>query len=62
MERKYIGTREICEMYQRSPRTLSRWQQKNGFPKPIISGGHGSEARWRESDIIAWEESRLQSS
>lgn len=53
-----IGTKQLCERYGRSVRTLNRWQRDMGFPKPIINGGNGSEARWRESDIRAWEDER----
>lgn len=40
-----ISTTELCERYGRSTRTLHRWQQERGFPKPIIQGGHGAESR-----------------
>lgn len=58
MEGTYVTTSELCERYGRSARTINRWQSTLGFPKPIISGGNGSESRWRESDVLAWEEKR----
>lgn len=58
MSEQYVSTSQLCERYGRSSRTINRWQTTMGFPKPIISGGNGSESRWRESDILAWEEKR----
>lgn len=59
---RLIGTSELCERYGRSTRNLHRWQQDKdiAFPKPVIPGGHGAEARWRESDIRDWENRRQQ--
>ncbi|MDY7116549.1 hypothetical protein RAN53_09320 [Halomonas sp. SSL-5] len=57
---RLISTSELCERYGRSTRTLNRWQHEEGFPKPVIAGGHGAESRWREQDIKAWEDRRTQ--
>ena len=54
-----IGTKQLCERYGRSTRTLNLWQHEKGFPKPVMRGGHGSESKWRTSDIYAWEEKRV---
>lgn len=59
-EDRLISTSALCERYGRSTRTLHRWQQEMGFPRPVIAGGHGAESRWRESDVKAWEERRTQ--
>ncbi|MGM0694483.1 MAG: hypothetical protein ACQEUN_13895 [Pseudomonadota bacterium] len=36
-----------------------RWQRSRGFPRPVVPGGHGAEARWRESDVKAWEDRQV---
>ncbi|WP_430750707.1 helix-turn-helix transcriptional regulator [Halomonas campaniensis] len=59
MQHQYVSTSQLCERYGRSSRTIYRWQRTIGFPKPLIPGGNGSESRWRESDIQAWEEKRM---
>ncbi|MHA7881451.1 MAG: helix-turn-helix transcriptional regulator [Saccharospirillum sp.] len=59
-EQHYVSTSELCKRYGRSPRTLHRWQRTYNFPKPIIPGGHGAQARWRQNDITEWENQRLQ--
>jgi len=56
----YVSTSQLCQRYGRTTRTLNRWQSSLGFPKPLIPGGHGAESRWRESDIRAWEDRRIQ--
>ncbi|MGM0783843.1 MAG: helix-turn-helix transcriptional regulator [Pseudomonadota bacterium] len=57
---RLISTSELCERYGRSVRTINRWQHQDDFPEPVIRGGHGSESRWREADIKAWEARRSQ--
>lgn len=56
MIQPYLSTSDLCSRYGRTSKTLSRWQRSRGFPRPIVPGGHGAEARWRESDIKAWED------
>ena len=60
MQDDMISTSQLCERYGRSARTLHRWQREIGFPRPVIAGGHGAEARWRTSDVKAWEDRRSQ--
>lgn len=59
MNSSYVSTSELCTRYARSSKTLMRWQQSRGFPRPVIPGGHGAEARWREEDIKAWEDRQV---
>ena len=59
---RLISTSELCKRYGRNRDTLLRWQRQRGFPRPVVPGGHGHEARWRESDVKAWEDQRAGSS
>jgi len=59
MTHSYIKTSELCSRYGRSPKTLMRWQCSRGFPRPVVLGGHGAEARWRECDVKAWEDRQV---
>ena len=52
----FVSTTDLIRRYDRSPRTLNRWQRELGFPRPFIRGGNGSESRWRTKDVLAWEE------
>lgn len=56
MQEQYVSTSQLCERYGRSARTLHRWKKECGFPSPVVVGSHGSQSRWRESDIKAWED------
>lgn len=56
---KLVTTSEICERYGKHMNTICRWRKERGFPRPLLEGGHGSQARWRLQDIMEWEERQL---
>lgn len=51
-----LTTTEVCERYNRSARTLLRWQKstQNPFPQPISSGGK-QESIYSIDAVNAWE-------
>lgn len=51
-----LTTTEVCERYNRSARTLARWQKSplNPFPQPISSGGK-QESIYSIEAVNAWE-------
>lgn len=58
MIKGYWKTKTLCERYQISARTLSRWQKRehNPFPSPRIQE-KGSQDLYAIDDVLAWEES-----
>jgi predicted DNA-binding transcriptional regulator AlpA len=51
---------EVCELVQVKFSTIWRWIREGLFPPPYKmkrNRGHGGTARWREDDIIAWQDS-----
>jgi predicted DNA-binding transcriptional regulator AlpA len=53
-----IPTRQVCQRYSVSERTLDRWVFKSeqlGFPKPILIN---KRRYYREADLTSWERSR----
>lgn len=55
---KYMSTSEICDRFRKSSRTIARWQEVRGFPKPAMRS-MGSENLYLRSQVEAWEESNL---
>jgi predicted DNA-binding transcriptional regulator AlpA len=45
----------VAELLGCNPRTLRRWRQQRGFPRPISMGRSG---RWRRAEIERWLEER----
>ncbi len=56
----YVNTRQLYRRYGSSISTLHRWQHTQGFPSPVIPGGHGGESWWGECDVKFWEIRRPQ--
>ncbi|MBU0564878.1 MAG: hypothetical protein KJ945_02260 [Gammaproteobacteria bacterium] len=52
--KKFISTSELCERYGKTSRTLARWPETRGFPKPAISH-NGSENLYLLEDVETWE-------
>lgn len=61
-EQPYWTTSEVSERLGRSKMTVRNWhrRERNPLPRPAIPGGHGVEARYLKSDILAWEERERQ--
>jgi predicted DNA-binding transcriptional regulator AlpA len=53
-----MPTRQVCQRYSVSPRTIERWfeNEKLGFPKPVLIN---KRRYYREAELTAWERSRL---
>jgi len=57
MSMAYYATRDLCERYRCSSRTLFRRMNRarNPFPAPCIQHV-GSSNLWDEGDVAAWED------
>ena len=53
---KLLTVREVCALLQISRTSLYDWLAAGRFPKPIHL--KQNVPRWRESDVLAWLESR----
>lgn len=47
-----MTAKEVCEAFKITDRTLRRWRQERGFPKPLMINQRVK--RYRRSDIDAW--------
>ncbi|MBC7198067.1 MAG: hypothetical protein H5U32_02345 [Pseudomonas balearica] len=56
--KKFISTSELCQRYDKSSRTISRWPVTRGFPKPAIAN-NGSENLYLMEEVEAWEEREM---
>lgn len=58
---KYLTTKDLCNRYSCSSRTLLRWMERKNhpFPKPRLTSS-GSSNRWAIEDIAEWEHSESQ--
>ena len=58
MTKGYLTTKQLCERYNCSARTLHRWMARDSkpMPKPTMCGA-GSCNRWAIDDIEDWENS-----
>lgn len=57
MSNKYLTTKQVCNRFNISTRTLHRWrtgEHASPFPSPKMTG-RGSNNRWLLSDIESWE-------
>lgn len=57
---KYISTSELCTRFRRSSRTMARWPETKGFPKPVLQST-GAENLWLLSDVEKWEAANMKS-
>lgn len=57
---KYVSTSQLCDRYHRSSRTLSRWPETKGFPRPVMQST-GAENLWLLSDVEKWEAENMKS-
>lgn len=54
----YFTEKDLAERYAVSGVSIRRWVTTEGFPKSIkLAPG---TARWRVSDVLAWEEAQEQ--
>ena len=53
----HISVKQLATRYGVTPATIWRWTKNGEFPQPVKLGPNCT--RWRESDILAWERSRL---
>lgn len=53
----YISVKQLAIRYGVSVPTLWRWVKDGKFPQPVKLGP--GSTRWRESDVLAWERTRL---
>ncbi|PWD66550.1 excisionase [Pectobacterium parmentieri] len=66
MENNIIYTSDVLNRYNITPKTLWKWRDskkmpklfKEPFPAPAIPGNPN---RWRESDVLLWEERNVTS-
>jgi predicted DNA-binding transcriptional regulator AlpA len=56
---KKLLTRDICEFYQISPRTVDRWVESGDLPKPTTIG---RIRRWDSEQLADLERARMSSS
>lgn len=52
--------KNVCELLQCSPQSISRKRQEGKFPKPVES--MLPSLRWRKADIIDWLNDSTQTS
>lgn len=57
---KYVSTSDLCTRYRRSSRTIARWPQTKGFPRPVLQSV-GAENLWLLSDVEKWEAENMKS-
>ncbi len=57
---KYVSTSELCDRYRRSSRTLARWPETKGFPRPVLQSV-GAENLWLLADVEKWESANMKS-
>lgn len=53
---EYLTTIELAQRWKKSPATLRNWRLKKVGPPYFKPAGEQSEALYRMSDILAWEE------
>lgn len=51
---KYLSGSDLAARFHRSRRTIDRWVEENGFPKPALAG-RGVPTLWHASDVEKWE-------
>lgn len=51
---QYVSSNQLCKRFNKTSRTLLRWQTSMNFPKPAISYP-GGENLWDIADVIKWE-------
>jgi DNA-binding transcriptional MerR regulator len=56
MEQRTYDTAEVADRYKVSPHTVIHWRQKGTGPRCFKPGRHW---RYRERDLLAWEEEQL---
>lgn len=56
---KYLTSKEVCEMFRITKRTLLRWHKKTQFgipfPLPRLPSNGGGQSLYLTQDIIDWE-------
>ncbi|MDP2505416.1 AlpA family transcriptional regulator [Oceanobacter sp. 3_MG-2023] len=61
MVKGYWSTKDLCERFHCSSRTIFRWMKRDThpFPQPInrAAGGHN---RWAIDDVEQWEQTLKQ--
>lgn len=56
---KYLSTAELAARYRRTKRTIERWVEARGFPRPALAGrGYGS--LWLRTDVERWEAEEME--
>jgi predicted DNA-binding transcriptional regulator AlpA len=56
---EYWTAGQIRERFQCSDMWIVRRMREHGFPAPIKFGGKTSARRWRVSEVLEWERSRV---
>ena len=58
-QRRFLTAPQVCARYKKSNMSLHRWLHDDelGFPKPAMH--INSRRLWLESDLLAWEDSRI---
>lgn len=52
---RYFTTKDLCNRYSISKRTIYRWIDNRNFPQPKLRA-FGSTNHWASDDIEMWED------
>lgn len=58
MTEKYMTTQELCQRFRRGARTIARWPETRGFPKPALKSV-GAQNLYLAEDVERWERENL---
>ena len=54
-QKKFLTTKDVCNRYGRSGRSVDRWVESGVLPKPIYING---QRYWDEADLDERDEAR----
>ena len=53
-EHTYVTVEEVAEHFRRSVKSIKRWSESRGFPRPILAEG-GGPSLYVTEEVKNWE-------